>query len=44
MNCVLLPTLTLPVANPLDEIAIGSLYNPNDQDDLLLPIVSDQDY
>ena len=44
VNCVLLPALTVPVANPLDEIYIGSIYNPNDQDDLLLPIVSDQDY
>jgi hypothetical protein len=34
----------LPTANPLDDIDIGSVYNPNDQDDLLLPIVSDQDY
>ncbi|HTI80757.1 MAG TPA: hypothetical protein VL614_09955 [Acetobacteraceae bacterium] len=44
VNCVLLPPLGLPVANPLNEIYIGSIYNPNDQDDLLLPIVSDQDY
>ena len=44
VNCVLLPTLGIPMANPLNDINIGSLYNPNDQDDLLLPIVSDQDY
>jgi hypothetical protein len=44
VNCVLLPTQGLPTANPLNDISIGTLYNPDDQDDLLLPIVSDQDY
>jgi hypothetical protein len=44
VNCVLLPTQGLPTANPLNDIVIGSLFNPDDQDDLLLPIVSDQDY
>jgi hypothetical protein len=44
VNCVLLPTQGLPTANPLNDITIGSLFNPDDQDDLLLPIVSDQDY
>lgn len=44
VNCVLLTAQAIPTANPLNDIAIGSLYNPNDQDDLLLPIVSDQDY
>ncbi|HEY1588690.1 MAG TPA: hypothetical protein VGG00_03070, partial [Rhodanobacter sp.] len=44
VNCILLPELKPPVANPLNDFSIGSFYNPNDQDDLLLPIVSDQDY
>ena len=34
----------VPTANPLNDINIGTLFNPNDEDDLLLPIVSDQDY
>jgi hypothetical protein len=38
------PTLKPPAANPLNDFSIGSFYNSNDQDDLLLPIVSDQDY
>ncbi len=44
VNCVLLPTQGLPTANPLNDINFGSLFNPDEQDDLLLPIVSDQDY
>jgi hypothetical protein len=44
VNCVLLPTQGVPTANPLNDINIGTLFNPNDEDDLLLPIVSDQDY
>ncbi len=44
VNCVLLPTQGVPTANPLNDIDFGSLFNPDDQDDLLLPIVSDQDY
>ncbi|HEY2616771.1 MAG TPA: hypothetical protein VGI78_05480, partial [Acetobacteraceae bacterium] len=44
VNCVLLPTQGVPTANPLNDINIGTLFNPNDDDDLLLPIVSDQDY
>ena len=44
MNCVLLPGEGVPTANPLNDINIGTLSNPNDDDDLLLPIVSDQDY
>jgi len=42
--CVLLPAQGVPTANPLNDINIGTLFNPNDEDDLLLPIVSDQDY
>ena len=45
VNCMLLlQAQGIPTANPLNDIAIGTIYNPNDQDDLLLPIVSDQDY
>ncbi len=44
VNCVLLPTQGVPTANPLNDINFGSVFNPDDQDDLLLPIVSDQDY
>jgi hypothetical protein len=44
VNCVLLPTEGVPTANPLNDISIGSFVNPDDQDDLLLPIVSDRDY
>jgi hypothetical protein len=44
VNCVLLPTQGVPTANPLNDINIGTLFNPTDEDDLLLPIVSDQDY
>ena len=44
VNCVLLSTLAVPTANPLNDINIGTLFNPNEEDDLLLPIVSDQDY
>ena len=44
VNCVLLPTQGVPTANPLNDINFGSVFNPDEQDDLLLPIVSDQDY
>jgi hypothetical protein len=44
VNCVLLSTLAVPTANPLNDINIGTLSNQNDEYDLLLPIVSDQDY
>jgi hypothetical protein len=44
VSCVLLPTLSVPVQNPLNDIDIGTLFNPNEDQDLLLPIVSDQDY
>ncbi len=44
VNCVLLPTQGLPTASPLNDIYFGSVFNPNDEDDLLLPIVSDRDY
>ena len=44
VNCVLLPTEGIPAANPLNEFFLGSFFNPQDEGDLLLPIVSDQDY
>ena len=34
----------LPQGSPLNDIDISTLSNPDDQGDLLLPIVSDQDY
>ncbi len=44
VNCVLLPALTLPTADPLNDFSLGTAGNPNDDDDLLLPVVSDEDY
>jgi hypothetical protein len=44
INCVLLPQETLPTVNPLENFSIGTLPDPNDDEDLLLPIVSDRDY
>jgi len=44
VSCILLPGEAVPTANPLNDINIGTLFNPNEDEDLLLPIVSDQDY
>ena len=44
VNCVLLPTESLPTANPLNDIFFGSFFGPQDEGDLLLPIVSDEEY
>jgi len=44
VNCVLLPTQGVPTANPLDELYLGAFFGQQDETDLLLPIVSDQDY
>ncbi|HET7880648.1 MAG TPA: hypothetical protein VFL55_07155, partial [Acetobacteraceae bacterium] len=44
VSCILLPGEAVPTANPLNDIDIGRLFNPNQDEDLLLPIVSDQDY
>ena len=44
VNCVLLTTQGIPTASPLNSFVIGSLFDPNDQDDLLLPLVSDAVY
>ena len=44
VNCVLLTTQGIPTASPLNSFVIGSLFDPTDQDDLLLPLVSDAVY
>jgi hypothetical protein len=44
VNCVVLPTETLPSASPLQNFTIGTLLDPDSDDDLLLPIVSSEDY
>jgi hypothetical protein len=44
VNCVLLPVEGIPAANPLNEFNVTATTNPNDEEDLLLPVVSDQDY
>jgi hypothetical protein len=42
VNCVLLPTESLPTASPLNDLLVGGLFTPDDQDDTLLPIVSNE--
>ncbi len=44
VNCILLTTQGIPTASPLNSFAIGSLFDPTDQDDLMLPLVSDEVY
>jgi hypothetical protein len=44
VNCVLLPVEGISTGNPLNDFDLGAVSNPNDDDDLLLPAVSDQDY
>jgi hypothetical protein len=44
VNCIILPVQTVPVGNPLENLLVDTAPNPNDQDDLLLPIVPNQDY
>ncbi|HEX5326150.1 MAG TPA: hypothetical protein VFW75_05745, partial [Acetobacteraceae bacterium] len=44
VNCILLPTLTIPTANPLNDFSLTASSSPDDDEDLLLPIVSDEDY
>jgi filamentous hemagglutinin family protein len=44
INCVLLPTQQIPTANPLQNFSLDTMLNRNDEDELLLPIVTDQDY
>jgi hypothetical protein len=42
INCVLLTTQGVPTASPLRDFVFGSIFNLTDEDDLLLPLVSDQ--
>jgi hypothetical protein len=44
VNCVLITTQGIPAASPLRDFTIGSVFNPTDEDDLLLPLVSDEVY
>ena len=44
INCVLLPEESIPAASPLENFSIGTLLDNNDDENLLLPIVSNQDY
>jgi hypothetical protein len=44
INCVLLTTTGVPAAPPLRDIVVGNIIDPSDVDDLLLPLVSDQEY
>jgi len=44
VNCVLLTTQGIPAASPLRDFVIGSIFNPTDDDDLMLPLVSDEVY
>jgi hypothetical protein len=44
VSCILAPAEAVPVASPLNDIFFGSMLNPDQEDDLLLPIVSDLDY
>jgi hypothetical protein len=43
-NCVLITTMGVPAAPPLRDILIGTIIDPTDDDDLLLPLVSDEEY
>ena len=44
VSCVLLPTEGIPQGNPLNDIDISTLAHTDEEGDLVLPIVSDQDY
>ena len=44
VNCVLLPTLSLPTANPLNDIDFSSNLTPEEEQELLLPIISYRDH
>jgi hypothetical protein len=44
ISCVQFTVELLPQGSPLNDIDISTLSNPDEQGDLLLPIVSDQDY
>ena len=44
VGCVLLAGVPLPVGNPIQFLTLGILVPPNDEGDLLLPLVSDEDF
>jgi hypothetical protein len=44
VGCVVLSGVPVPVGNPLQYLTLGIMVAPNDEDDLLLPLVSDEDY
>ena len=44
VNCVLLTTQGIPTNNPLGDVRIGSIATASDDEDLLLPLVSDEVY
>jgi hypothetical protein len=44
VGCVLLSSVPLPVGNPLQFLTLGILVPPSDEGDLLLPLVSDEDF
>jgi hypothetical protein len=44
VNCVLLSGALVPVTNPLQNLTLGILVAPDDEGDLLLPLVSDEDF
>jgi len=44
INCVLLATQSIPATPPLTEIIIGAPFNPQNTEDLVLPVVSDERY
>jgi hypothetical protein len=44
INCILITTQGIPTGSPLNNFVIGSIFDPTDEDDLLLPLVSDEVY
>ena len=44
IDCVLVTQQGVPLANPLRDVAVGSIFSASDADDLLLPLVSDGVY
>jgi hypothetical protein len=44
VNCVLLSGALVPITNPLQNLTLGILVAPDDEGDLLLPLVSDEDF
>ena len=44
VNCILLPLATVAPTDPLQDLTIGQARDDEDDDDVLLPNVSDKDY